>query len=100
MAGVMEDSSCHLGKLESGARSLGERESLRRKCSLGHLNHRFWGDEGEKTTNATAGRVSQRASKPHLSCLGPSRLPRAVLVLICIITKRWISGEGERAAPS
>lgn len=71
---------------------------LKEKRPLRHPNHRFGGDWGEKTVNAAVGRVSQRAPQPHLACLGPSRLLRAVLVLIS--TKRWISGEGESAAPS
>lgn len=50
--------------------------------------------------NAAVGRVNQRAPQPHLACLGPSRLLRAVLVLTRINAKRWISGEGESAAPS
>lgn len=100
MAGVMQDPSSRLCELGGSAWSLGEVNFLKGKCPLSHPNHRFWGDWGQKTRNATVGRVSQRASQPHLACLGPSRLLRAVLVLLRINTKRWISGEGESAAPS
>lgn len=92
----MED----LCKLGSSAGSLGEGDFLKEKYPLSHPNHRFWGDWGQKTTNATVGRVSQRAPQPHLACLRPSRPLRAVLVLLRINTKRWISGEGESAAQS
>lgn len=99
VAGATEDPSSHLGKLGSSARSLGEGELLKEKCPLSHPNHRFGGVRGQKTTYATVGRVSQRAPQPHLACLGPSPLPRAVLVLLRIKYQALdLRRRGERSA--
>lgn len=52
----------HLGRLGNGARSLGEGELLRKRCPLGHPNHRFWGDWGQKTPWGVS--ASERLSLP------------------------------------
>jgi hypothetical protein len=64
------------------------------------LKPQVWGRWEQSTTNANVGRVSLGASQFHLAFLGPSRLARAVLLFVCINTQRWISGEGQSAAPS